>query len=166
MHQGTVSVLIGVHSIVHSITVLIAWRIIYKRWPRGWEAACIFLHDVGHWGLQYLDSYAEKCEHWRRGAEIAGRLFGHKGYAMCAGHDKASGYPESPLYKADKYSWYITPTLVLYLNCLLEPKLCMGYTIKEVCRLFQIQVKKSVESGEFRSTHEFYMDRCKSPDQR
>lgn len=162
MKQGTVSVLFGVHSPIHSILVLLSWRILYGSWPRFWEGVCIFLHDVGHWGLQYLDSHEEKRKHWRRGAEIARRLFGEKGWTMCAGHDRSSGYSESPLYKADKYSWQIAPWIWLYSNCIVEPKVSMGYSAPEAIRLFRAQVKRSIDSGEFRPTHEFFLDRCKN----
>jgi hypothetical protein len=38
----------------------------------------------------------------------------------------------------------------------------MGFSWREAIRLFLIQVEKSVKSGEFRSTHEFYLERCET----
>lgn len=93
---------------------------------------------------------------------MAGRFFGEKGYLMVAGHDKSSGFPESPIYKADKYSWYIAPWVWLYCNRLVEPKMSMGYSAPEAIRMFRAQVKQSIESGEFRPTHEFFLERCKA----
>lgn len=159
--QGTLSILLGAHSPIHYFCVLLSWKIIYHKWPCFYEFVCIFIHDIGHFGLNYLDSQAEKDLHWYLGARIARFLFGQKGYNMIAGHDRSSGYPESKLYRADKYAWFICPRWVLVWNCFVEPKLAMGYTWRDGIKLFTKQVKKSIESGEFRSTHEFYVERCK-----
>ena len=153
MSQGTISVLLGCHSPIHSILVILAWKKMHMRWPRPWETACIFLHDIGHWGKQYLDDYEQKKEHWRLGANIAFKLFGEKGYMLVAGHCNSSGSPKSDLYKPDKYSWYIAPTLWLYSNTIFEPPL-RGHVIS-----FQKQVKSSVESGLFESSHGMYLRR-------
>jgi len=167
MKQGTVSVLVGVHSPVHSFLVLLSWRKLYGRWPKLWQIGCIFLHDIGHWGQNYLDSQEEKERHWIVGAEIAGVLFGEEGFCLVAGH---SSRPDglgpafsyiSELYKPDKYSWYIAPRWWLWWNCIVEPKIAMGYSRKEAVRRFKAQVKQSIESGEYRSTHSMYLDRCK-----
>ena len=164
--QGTVSVLVGCHSVVHSLLVLASWVKIYGRWPRWWQVVCIFLHDVGHWGLDYLDDYGQKKRHWRAGAVMAGRLFGAKGYAFCAGHEpQDSGEPVSGLYKADKYSWHIAPWWWLWLNCVAEPKIAMGYPKREAIRRFRVQVRQSVESGEYRSTHSMYLEHCRNKEE-
>jgi hypothetical protein len=160
MKQGTISVLIGCHSPIHSALVVLAWRRLYGRWPRPWQVVCIFLHDIGHWGRDYLDDYEQKREHWKLGARIAQRLFGVKGWQLTAGHCSHSGMPLSDLYKADKYSYYLAPRWWLYANLLFEPKLKMGYGLKEAVARFQDQVRESIESGEFRSTHSMYMNRC------
>ena len=162
MKQGTVSVLIGCHSIVHSIMVVRSWKILYGKYPELWKIVCIFLHDIGHIGLNYLDDHEQKKKHWRVGAKIAYKLFGQKGYTLCAGHCSHSIVRKSELYKADKYSWYITPRFFLWLNMIFEPKLKMGYpTINEALDAFIGQVRVNIESGKFNSTHKMYLDRCK-----
>ena len=60
MKQGTVSALIGCHSIIHGLVVLTAWYKLYGSWPKLWQMVCIFLHDIGHIGLDYLDDYEQK----------------------------------------------------------------------------------------------------------
>ncbi len=64
MKQGTVSVLFGCHSIIHSMIVIVAWVKWYGHWPEFWQIICILLHDIGHWGKQYLDNYEEKKNEW------------------------------------------------------------------------------------------------------
>jgi len=160
MKQGTVSVLFGCHSLVHSIIVILAWKRLYRRLPKLWQIVCIFLHDIGHWGLDYLDDFEQKKDHWRLGASVAGRLFGDKGWRMCAGHCSHSGVSLSPLYKADKYSWYIAPMWWLWLNNIVEPKLAINCDSNmDAIRKFREMVKESIESGEFTSTHEMYLKR-------
>jgi hypothetical protein len=160
MKQGTVSWFYGCHSVMHSLLVLKSWRILYGSWPRPWQIVCIFLHDIGHIGLNYLDSMDEKCQHWQLGAWIARALFGTKGFAFLAGHCSHSRHPLSELYKADKYSWYIAPTWWLWLNNISEPKLtinCSGNM--DAIRKFRAMVKESIESGEYTSTHDMYLKR-------
>ena len=159
MTQGTISVLIGCHSIVHSIYVVRAWKILYGSYPRLWEMICIFLHDVGHIGLQYLDSHEQKKKHWNKGAWIAWRLFGEKGYRFIAGHCLNSGWKLSKLYKADKYSWYIASKYWQFLNTITEPALRRGMGRWDAVYFFQDQVKQNIESGEYKSTHELYLER-------
>ena len=161
MKQGTISWLIGCHSIGHSILVLRAWRKIYGRWPKAWQVTCIFLHDIGHIGLQYLDSFDEKQKHWELGACIARCLFGQKGYDFLSGHCSHSGHTVSELYRADKHSWYIAPTWWLLWNNIVEPKLtinCNGNM--DAVRKFQAAVRRSIETGEYTSTHEMYLNRA------
>lgn len=159
MRQGTVSVLFGCHSVMHSILVVLAWRRLYGGWPRLWQVVCIFLHDIGHWGTDYLDNHGEKKEHWILGADIAWDLFGIDAYLFTAGHCVHSGVPESKLYKADKYSYYIAPTWWLWWNSLVEPKLNRGKSIRVAIRDFRRQVKASIESGEFRESHDMFLER-------
>lgn len=162
MKQGTKSVLFGCHSIIHSFLVIRSWKILYGK-LEWWEFICILLHDIGHWGKDYLTDYEAKKEHWKLGAEIADRLFGATAYWLCAGHCEYSLYliKSSPLYKADKYSWYIAPTWWLYSNCIAEPELRCGMTIKNQVKWFKSQVKESIESGEYKSTHEMYRERLR-----
>ena len=158
--QGTVSWFIGCHSIVHSLLILRSWRILYGSWPKLWQIVCIFLHDIGHLGLDYLDDYEQKKLHFILGASIGYGLFGMKAWDFLAGHCSHSGYPLSPLYKADKYSWYIAPKWWLHWNNLVEPKLMINCrSSKEAVDSFRALVKKSIESGEYVSTHQMYLDR-------
>jgi len=157
--QGLVSILIGCHSVIHSILVLKSWIILYKKWPKPWQIICIFLHDIGHIGLNYLDNIESKNKHWILGANIASYLFGLDGYLLIAGHNTHSGYSISELYKADKYSWYIAPYWWLYWNNIVEPKLKCGMKNKEAVIDFMNQVNKSIESGEFIETHKMYTER-------
>lgn len=160
MKQGTVSVIIGCHSPIHSVIVILAWCRLYGRWPRLWQIVCIFLHDIGHWGRDYLDDYDAKKDHWKLGAEIGRRLFGPKAYAFLAGHCSHSGKPRSLLYRPDKFSWLVAPTWWLRMNIIAEPKLSMGYRPKESIARFRAQVAESIYSGAYRSTHQMFLERC------
>lgn len=159
MRQGTISVLFGCHSIVHSILVVLAWKKLYGGWPQPWQVICVFLHDIGHWGTDYLDNQDEKKRHWVLGADVAGNLFGIDAYYFTAGHCAHSECPESMLYKADKYSYYIAPTWWLWWNSIVEPRLNSGARIKVAILKFRAQVKESIESGEYRESHEMFLDR-------
>lgn len=153
--QGTISILLGCHSPIHSILVIRAWKELYGHWPKFWEFVCIFLHDIGHIGLNYLDDYDQKKVHWKLGARISKKLFGQKGFDLVAGHDKNSGYPESRLRKPDKYSWCIAPYWFLYFNYLIEPKLIRtGKTKHQSIIAFRKVVKANFENGFIKSTHE------------
>lgn len=160
MKQGTVSVLIGCHSIVHSLLVIKAWYKLYGRLPLFWQIVCIFIHDIGHIGTNYLDNIDEKKSHWKLGANIAKRLFGIKGYDFCAGHCEYSGVLQSKLYKADKLSQLGYPFIWSWWYQTFEPKISMGYTKREAYNKFQQQVKDSIESGKYRSSHDMYLERC------
>jgi len=163
MRQGTVSVILGCHSPVHSVLVWKSWRYLYGKTPSFKETICIFLHDVGHWGLDYLDDEGQKKVHWELGACLARCLFGNSGYSLLAGHCHHSGHPQSRLYKPDKYSWYIAPYWWLWSNIVFEPQLQMGYkTKREAIEKFRAQVRASIETGEYRSTHSFFTERCQS----
>ena len=161
--QGTISVLIGCHSPIHSLLVLLAWKKLCGYWPMPWQIICIFLHDIGHWGKNYLDDYEQKRLHWIAGANFANRLFGWKGYVFVASHDINSVYIDygCPMYRSDKYSWSIAPSWWQWMNCIAEPKLRVGYSIKEATRMFRDQVNRGIESGLYPETHSFYLDRCK-----
>lgn len=160
MKQGTVSITVGCHSPFHSFLVLLAWRKLYGEWPKFWELCCIFLHDVGHWGLNYLDDYYQKQQHWKLGAKWAEKLFGWDGFALVAGHCTTSGAKLSKLYKPDKYSWLLAPTWWLWLNTIFEPMLWVNCDSRiDGVRKFQTMVRKSIESGEYRSTHDMFLER-------
>ena len=158
MKQGTKSVLFGCHSPVHSVLVTVAWRKLYGSWPKLWQIVCIFLHDIGHLGTDYLDNYEEKKWHWELGAQIARKLFGYKAFLLVAGHSSHYRTP-SALYKADKYSWYIAPRIWIWLNTFAEPELRVGMGRWEAVNDFKANVKKSIESGKWEETHQFYLER-------
>ena len=164
MKQGTVSIILGCHSPIHSFYVLKAWFKLYHKFPCFWEFVCIFIHDIGHLGTNYLDNLEEKKNHWRLGADIGRKLFGQKAYDFIAGHCEYSGYPQSKLYKPDKLSQYKQSRLWSYWYQIFEPKISMGYSKKEAYERFMAQVANSIESGEYRSSHEMYLDRCKNKD--
>lgn len=161
LKEGTISIIFGCHSLFHSFLVLISWIKLYKQIPKFYELVCIFIHDIGHIGKDYLSDYEQKKEHWKLGAKIAGKLFGEKGFNLVAGHDINSGYERSGLYNPDKFSWSIAARIWLFSNCIFEPKIAMGYGYWKAVKLFKERVKVSIESGEFSPTHQFYLDRCK-----
>ncbi len=161
MTQGTISILFGCHSIVHSFLVLLSWRKLYGRWPKRWQVGCIFIHDIGHLGLNYLDDQEQKRRHWQLGAYLGLGLWGWDAWSLCAGHQKAGGFiSESLLYRPDKYSWYIAPRWWIWFNTLVEPKTRMGYGRWEAVKRFKEQVRQSIESGEYRETHQMFIERC------
>ena len=161
MTQGTISVLVGCHSPVHSLLVLLAWRKLYKRWPRWWQVICIFLHDIGHIGKQYLDNWDEKKEHWKLGAKIAGCFFGDKGYDFTAGHCSSSPVL-SDLRRADKYSWLIAPYWWLWSNTVFEPKLMRrNKTRKAAVETWIRDVQAWWDKQDIEhSLHEYYINGC------
>ena len=123
MKQGTISVLTGCHSPIHSLVVLIAWVKWYHALPSWWQVICIFLHDIGHWGKDYLDDYELKKQHGELGAKVSRFLFGQKGYDLVAGHNPYNGTAKSALHDPDKYSWVIAPVWWMITNTWFEPKL-------------------------------------------
>lgn len=155
--QGTISLLLGCHSIGHSILVCRAWKVLNGSWPRPWQLTCIFLHDIGHWGRDYLDDPQHKREHWVLGARAAARLFDINGYNLTAGHSEHSLVSRSKLYYADKYSWHIAPIWWLCWNACVEPKLRGRMGVMESVLYFKEAVRKNVESGAFGETHGIYL---------
>jgi hypothetical protein len=134
MKEGTRSVLFGCHNpLFHGLCVLAAWRITYKSWPKWWQIICIFVHDVGVWGRQYLSDDTAKKGHWELGARwsmlIVHRLstmrrkhyLMHRAWQLCAGHaPNESGYVRSELWLPDKKSWLIAPMVWLWWNYYVE----------------------------------------------
>lgn len=158
MKQGTISVLFGCHSVIHSVVVLVAWLKLYHRLPSLWQIVCIFLHDIGHWGKQYLDDYEAKKKHSELGANIAGRLFGRKGYDFIVGHNPYNGAGKSELHDPDKYSWVIAPTWWLMTNQIFEPKLIRkGCGRKESAIMFREAMKENMATGFHELGHEIYL---------
>lgn len=74
MKIGTKSILFGAHQfLIHPITVLLAWRRLYKKWPDWAELITIFFHDIGYWGLPNMDGLEGRQHPWR-GAIVAARI--------------------------------------------------------------------------------------------
>lgn len=158
MRQGTISVLFGCHSFMHSIVVYVAWCKLYHRPPSFWETGCIILHDIGHWGKDYLDDYDQKKRHGELGAKVAKALFGQKGYDLIAGHNPYNGSPKSKLHDPDKYSWVIAPVWWMTSNCIFEPKLQRkGNTKRESAIMFKKAMKENMDSGFKEIGHEIYL---------
>ena len=120
MTEGTRSYLFGCHHFFfHPLWVLMAWRRHFGRWPLGWQITCIFLHDIGICGRNYLSNDMAKDGHWKLGADLAFKLFGPKGRSFCAGHtpeSESEGYQKSDLFIADKGSWLVAPMWWLQWN--------------------------------------------------
>ena len=158
MKQGTWSVLLGCHSPIHSIVVIVAWKKLYRRFPNWWQTICIFLHDIGHWGKDYLDDYEMKKTHGELGARVAGKLFGQKGYNLIIGHNPYNGSPKSELHDPDKYSWVIAPVWWMMSNCVFEPKLQRkGNTNRQSAIMFKEAMKENWKTGFRELGHDIYM---------
>uniref|UniRef100_A0A6H1ZWY2 Putative HD domain-containing protein n=1 Tax=viral metagenome TaxID=1070528 RepID=A0A6H1ZWY2_9ZZZZ len=148
MKQGTVSVIFGCHSVGHSLLVLVAWRRLYRQWPAWWQVVCILLHDIGHWGKDYLDDYEQKKKHSVLGAKVAKVMCGQKGYDLVAGHNLYNGAPKSLLHDPDKYSWVIAPVWWIVTNNYFEPKLVVkGSSRKESAIMFKAAMKANMDEG-------------------
>lgn len=73
-----------------------------------------------------------KAGHWEKGARFSIWLFnfiylrfaylegGSNSFLFIAGHTQESGYPESPLARADKRSWLVAPMWWLWWNYWVE----------------------------------------------
>ncbi|KKM25085.1 hypothetical protein LCGC14_1598570 [marine sediment metagenome] len=158
MKQGTISVLLGCHSPIHSLIVIMAWRKLYGHFPNWWQFICILIHDIGHWGKDYLDDYEQKKQHGELGSKIAHFLFGKKGYELVVGHNPYNGAPRSLLHDPDKYSWVIAPTFWMVSNTWFEPKLQRkGSTRLESALMFKKAMKENMETGFKTLGHEIYL---------
>jgi len=164
MKQGTVSVLFGCHSIIHSVMVILAWKHLYGSMPQPWESICILLHDIGHWGKQYLDNVEEKWHHGDLGAKIAGRLFGSRGYDLVMGHNAVLPSERSRLFKPDKYSWVMAPVSWMIISNFIEPKLVRpGCTRRESAIMFKNAMKESCDNGFTLMGHDIYLEQWGIP---
>jgi len=119
MKTGTKSILFGVHQFIwHPITVLLAWRSIFRRWPTWKELVCIVIHDWGYWGCPNMDG-AEGERHPELGFKIALELFDADHAYLCLYHSRhyarRAGAEASRLCWADKLSivydpwWFYLP---------------------------------------------------------
>lgn len=125
MKVGTRSILYGGHQfILHPIFVALAWRRLYKAWPRRWrEWVGIVIHDWGYWGLGDMDG--EEGEKHPRWAAAMMTVWFDKGRKMdqdwelghwawfVAGHSRSYAallqMPTSPLMNADKLATAMMP---------------------------------------------------------
>lgn len=156
MTEGTKSYLIGCHQFfLHPLWVLIAWVKIYRRWPKFWELCCIFLHDIGHIGKNYLSDPKQKEEHWILGAELAQKFFGDKGFYMIAGHVTHSGFPRSTLYLPDKQSWIEAPIWWLTTNRWFEN---FGAWHSRNPHEFKKIIAENIANGCPKGSHEIYLE--------
>lgn len=121
MKIGTKSILFGVHQFLwHPLTVLLAWRRLYKQWPRWDELIAIVCHDLGYFGKSNMDG-AEGKWHPFWGAKLAGQVVGflkgkrfcNQTYTLAIYHSrdfaKLDDVPVSKLYAADKCSILYDP---------------------------------------------------------
>lgn len=153
--EGTVSYLVGCHQFfLHPLFVFIAWVREYRQFPAFWELCCIFLHDIGHIGKEYLTDLKEKAKHWYWGAAMAQRLFGIKGFLMVAGHDGSSGFPRSKLFIPDKRSWLEAPNWFLWNNRIWEN---FGTEASKPDNWKRI-VRENARNGYPKDSHELYLE--------
>lgn len=113
MKLGTKTLLFGVHQfLIHPLLVILAWMILYNSLPNLKELICIFIHDIGYWGLPSLKC-AEGDKHPERGAKLAEKWFGTEYHDFILGHStfycKRNKIPPSKLMAADKYWHCIVP---------------------------------------------------------
>lgn len=109
MTTRTKSLLFGVHQfLIHPISVALAWRNIYGRWPRRaavWVAFVV--HDWGYWGCPDMDGERGK-RHPVLGARLVCALFGEEWGRFCRYHSRSlarvDGEPSSALCAPDKLS--------------------------------------------------------------
>ena len=139
--------------------MLAAWLRLYRRPPRLWELVCIFIHDWGHWGTQYLDDYEAKKDHWKLGARIGKRLFGQKAYDLIEGHCSYDGQPRSSLFLPDKYSWIIAPYWWMWTNDVFEPKLIRpGRSRMQSAGDFKMAMRENWDNGLAKQGHDIYLE--------
>lgn len=132
MTEGTRSLLFGCHHwLLHPLAVTRAWRRLHRCWPSRREFFCIFVHDWGLWGMNYVSE--SKAGHWQRGAGIAHRRYGCWAWSFVAGHcPKESHEERSLLFQADKLSWLCQPVWLLALYRVAEPYLTPARQWREV----------------------------------
>lgn len=165
MTEGTKSYLFGCHQfLIHPLCVLWAWRKWFGTWPKFWQIVCIFLHDIGICGRQYLSNKEAKNGHWIEGAYWAKRLFGWKGFYFCAGHTPESKdclIGRSQLWYADKYSWVVAPMWWLWNNFRIE-KFQVTHPW-EWKILIAENLKKDLFGNNHFSSHKLYQDNFNKP---
>jgi hypothetical protein len=167
MKIGTKSLLWGVHQIFwHPLTVTLAWRELYKKWPSWKEFICIFIHDWGYWGCSDMDG-AEGMDHPRYAAVLATIYlddvsskrkypFEEGTYSyLCLFHSrhfaKKLGYNPSRLCWADKLCYKYDPVWFYVLRAKLSGE------IKEYRALPQSQNFKGSDSEWYREQRKLYI---------
>ena len=112
--MGSRSLLFGVHQLYwHPLTVAVAWRSIYGRWPTWREAFCILIHDLGYVGCATMDGEHDGERHPELGARIASGLLGREWGLFVLLHSRhyarRVNRSPSPLCWADKFSILYEP---------------------------------------------------------
>lgn len=156
MTEGTKSLLFGCHQfLMHPLCVLWAWHKLYGRWPKLGQIICIFLHDVGHLGKNYLTDPELKKIHWRMGAEIARKLLGEDAYWFTRWHSKSSNgdtWQPTELFWADKYSRLVAPLWFRQVSCLVE-----GFTRSQQ-RQWLDKMRENWDNGCPKGSHQLYLE--------
>lgn len=156
MTEGTKSLLIGCHNFfIHPLMVIKAWRWWFGVWPNPWQIICIFIHDIGLAGRQYLSDHTAKKGHWILGANISYILFGWKGYYFCSGHTPESNHPRSDLWYADKLSWVIAPLWWMWANYYLD--VSRDGTRVSNPHQFKVWIARNFVSQNHFGAHELYL---------
>ena len=154
MKEGTKSYLFGCHQfIMHPLLIVLAWKVLYNQMPTLKQIVCIFLHDIGHLGKNYLTHLSEKEKHWILGAKIAKFFFGEYGFWLVYSHHARVEGGKSKLFYADKYSWLIAPRWWLRLNDKVE-----GFDKYRPLDEWLKRVKENFENGCPKGTHDIYLE--------
>ena len=173
MTEGTRSYLIGCHQfLLHPLWVLLAWKLEYKSWPKWWEIICIFLHDVGICGRQYLSNDKAKKGHHILGAQLAYGILrvyfkfsiaqALAAYFFCAGHSSEFDF-QSKLWKADKRSWLVAPLWWLQCNYWVEwHNKNLGVTLYDASIGWKKIVAENLRDKNPVGSHELYLRRERS----
>ena len=148
--QGTISWIFGYHNIAHTFFVYLAWLKLYKKHPTIEELFCIFIHDIGYCGRNYLSEKTHE-NHECLGAKIAGRLFGETARILCMEHRKFNGKLEIP----DEYSHILMPTWIVRIQAFFEQPHRWGLMSPEQWKTYNIkrnQIRKNggVMQGQFK----------------
>lgn len=169
MKQGTKSFLFGAHQfIVHPLFIIIAWCKYYHHFPKFWQLVCIFIHDIGLIGNDYLIG-DNKRGHWKRGAILAQTLFymlysyNHldesldlKAFYLVAGHTDESGYSRSKLFIPDKICYLYIPMWWLHWCTFLEG-FNGKYSLVPAEKWVEM-VRDNMEKGFPIDSHDMYMN--------
>jgi hypothetical protein len=127
MKVGTKSLLFGAHQFVwHPLTVCLAWRKLYSRWPTWEELLCIVVHDWGYWGKDNMDGAVGKEHPWF-GAQLATLMLGIEWGEFTLRHSrsmcKLEGLEPSKLCWADKVAITFEPEQFYLWRCRLAGEL-------------------------------------------